>query len=233
MTTTAWYILDSQRWWAKWVNVLHLPYTGWHLSYVVIGASLADTISWTLLGWTLLAFLLGMGIASHCFDLLQGDPLRLKLPRTQLGVVGFGALGVAVSIGLSQWALGNVPIIAIVFIALGIVFAIGYNLEWPGLHGNWQFATWWGVFPLIVGYLAQGLDFSPALIPAVVFAFTSAYAQRVFSTRARLLRRQTLTDDLSAGKTWMLEPLDGGLTWLSIMMVALAVTLAAYRTIGG
>ena len=71
-TTTAWYILDSQRWWARWLNVLHLPYTGWHLSYVVIGASLADTISWTLLGWTLLAFFLGMGIASHCFDLLQG-----------------------------------------------------------------------------------------------------------------------------------------------------------------
>ena len=52
---TAWYIVASDNYVARWVNTLHLPYTGWHLSYVALGASLGATIKWDVLGWALLA----------------------------------------------------------------------------------------------------------------------------------------------------------------------------------
>lgn len=243
MTTAAWYLLKSESTWARWFNVIHFPYTGWHLSYVVLGACLADQLNLALLGWTLLAFFLGMGIAAHCFDLLEGDPLRLGIPRLHLWIVAGIALASAAGIGLWQLALGNIPWFILGLIGLGIIFAAGYSLEWPGLHGDWQFTLWWAGFPLIVSYLAQGLDFTPALIPVLIFALASATAQRVISTRARYLRRQV--DDVSimtdfahclevegetVGKSWMLLPLDRSLAWLSLAMVALALEVLAWRT---
>ena len=63
MTTAAWYVVPSKRPWARWFNTLHWPYTLWHLSYVAIGAALADQVNWALLGWTMVAFFLGMGVA--------------------------------------------------------------------------------------------------------------------------------------------------------------------------
>ncbi len=155
MTTAAWYIVPSKSLWARWFNTLHWPYTLWHLSYPVIGASLATQLNWELLGWTVLAFFLGMGIAAHCFDLIQGDPLRLGLSRRALWVVAMAALTAAAAIGVWQWYAQAVPNVIIIFVGLGMALASGYNLEWPGLHGDWQFAAWWAVFPLLVGYFAQ------------------------------------------------------------------------------
>ena len=35
---------------ADWWTLLHPPYTLWHLSYVVLGAALAESLDWTALG---------------------------------------------------------------------------------------------------------------------------------------------------------------------------------------
>ena len=47
-----------------WLSVLHLPYTAWHLSYVLIGAGLAPRLH-VPAGPTLLAFGLAVGLAAH------------------------------------------------------------------------------------------------------------------------------------------------------------------------
>ena len=87
--------------------MLHLPYTAWHLSYVVIGASLAPHVDLTRLVATLLAFFLAVGIAAHALDELHGRPLRTQIPtavlvrsawrprpaRVALGVVGLSGSG--------------------------------------------------------------------------------------------------------------------------------------------
>lgn len=250
MTTTAWYILPSKRRWARWVNVLHLPYSAWHLSYVVIGAMLAETISWPLLGWTVLAFFLGMGVAAHCFDLIEGDPLKLEISKRHLVVVGLTSILAAMGIGAWQIEIGNVPYALWPVVFIGLFLAVGYNLEWPGMHGDWQFATWWAVFPLLVSYFAQGSGFHPAIILVAGFASSSAMAQRVLSTRARFLRRhvenadcrlygpydQELNthpwDGVIRTKIWLLSPLDLALQYLNGMMVALAVGLVLYRLWG-
>ena len=242
MTTAAWYILPSQRQWAKWFNLLHWPYTLWHLSYAVIGASMATDLDWALLGWIVLAFFLGMGIAAHALDLLQGDPLKQGLNPKMLAVVAAVALVLASLIGALQIYWGNVPVWLLVAILVGVLLSAGYNLEWPKFHGDWQFATWWAVFPFLVGYLAHGADFSPTVALMGVFLFITAFAQRVLSTRVRFLRRKTdnpylaerygdpvqvENGDWGGGKAWLLAADEKALGWMSAGMVVLALALLA------
>lgn len=247
MTTTAWYIIPSNSAWARWVNILHWPYTGWHLSYPALGAALAAELNGPVLAWTLLAFFLGMGVGAHCFDLLKGDPLRLELPRPQLWSVGLAFVGAAAGVGAWQISAGNVPVAVAIALPAGVLLAAGYSLEWPGLHGDWQFSAWWGLFPFLVGYFAQGIDFTPALILGGAFTLLSTRAQRVISTRARFLRRQVQDATVSLQvwhepergyfwgpggyelKPWLLEPLDQGLMWFSLAMPALAGMLILWR----
>ena len=66
------------------------PYTAWHLSYVVIGASLAPHVYPTRLWATLAAFFLAVGVAAHALDELHGRPLGTAIPS--LGALG-GHLG--------------------------------------------------------------------------------------------------------------------------------------------
>ena len=148
MAATAWYIIPSQLRWVRWFNVLHWPYSLWHLSYPAMGAALAEDLSWPLVGWTLLAFFLGMGVAAHCFDLFKGDPLGLSLPRIQLAAVGFGALGLAASLGLWQWAVGNVPSITLYL--------------WPWESCLLSAITWSGLVFTAIGSSPPGGRCSPS-----------------------------------------------------------------------
>lgn len=244
-TATAWYVIPSTNVWARWFNMLHWPYTLWHLSYSVIGAALATELNWALLGWTVLAFFLGMGVAAHALDLLQGDPLRQGINRKALAVVAAVALAGASLIGALQVFWGNVSLWLMIGILLGVLLSAGYNLEWPGFHGDWQFAAWWAVFPFLVGYLAQGIDFEPMVVAVGMFLFITATVQRILSTRVRYLRRKVrgvgisleiFHEEAVSGnhwpwvvgtaawdqKRWMLEPDEKALGWLSAGMVVLA-----------
>jgi hypothetical protein len=143
------------------------------------------------LGWTVLAFFLGMGVGAHCLDLVRGDPLALRLSRSNLALVGFVALAGAAGIGITQVLLENVPGWLTLAIAPGILMAAGYGFEWRWMHGNVQFALFWAVFPFLVGLAAMddAASWGGSLL-MVLFVFATAYAQRVLSTRARYLRRK-------------------------------------------
>src|SRR5271166_6713084 len=86
--------------WREWWTLLHPPYTAWHLSYVVIGASLAPRVYVSRLLYAVAAFFLAVGIAAHALDELHGRPLRTNIPAsvlvavTVLGLAGALALGV-------------------------------------------------------------------------------------------------------------------------------------------
>src|SRR5919201_1843793 len=94
---------------ADWWTLLHPPYTVWHLSYVVIGASIAPTVDVRWLLETLAAFLLAMGFAAHALDELNGRPLRTRIPDgvlrviAALGLTAAVALGVDGTIEISPW----------------------------------------------------------------------------------------------------------------------------------
>ncbi len=244
--TTAWYVIPGDSYLARWLNILHMPYTVWNLSYVVLGAGLAGNVRLDVLGWTVLAFFLGMGVASHAFDLLQGDPLGLRLPRRHLVVVGVVSLTLAAGIGVLNVLWGNIPVWMCGVVCFGVWIAVAYNLEIWGFHGNWQFAAFWGVFPFVVGFLAMSPDEEVWVvgIVGVLFCFLTAWAQRILSTRARYLRREVeevtvglwLREPSSARtvrepKAWLLAPLDAVLRLMSFGMAVLAAMVLLADTV--
>ena len=91
----AFYALTPGGWRDYW-TLLHPPYTIWHLSYVVMGASLAPVVNVRWLVETLIAFFLAMGIAAHALDELHGRPLSTRIPDAvlwALAAIGLGRRG--------------------------------------------------------------------------------------------------------------------------------------------
>lgn len=219
--------------------LLHPPYTAWHLSYVLIGASLAPTLNAVRLIATVLAFFLAVGIAAHALDELRGRPLRTGLPAGVLwtaavvGLLGAVVLGIAGVTVLGPWLLP--------FIALGVFFVFAYNLELlrGQVHGDFWFALSWGAFPVLTAYFAQTGRLSIAALAAAVAGYALSYAQRMLSTPARLLRRRsrsvtgalTLSDgsQIALDQPTLLRPLERALAATSWGVVALSLGLVASR----
>ena len=172
-------------------SILHPPYTIWNMSYAAIGASLAESINWMILFWTLLAFFLGTGIASHALDELKGRPLKTGFSDRELLSFSIAALAACFILALVASFILTPWIMA--FAALGILLVVGYALEWAqGLvHTDLGFALSWGGFPVIVGYFAQEKSISAAALLAAAAAVFYSLAQRKLSTPARFVRRST------------------------------------------
>jgi hypothetical protein len=221
---------------AQWWSVLHPPYTFWHLSYVVLGASLAAHLDVVRLLATLIAFALAVGIAAHALDELQGRPLRTTLPSSALLVVSIVALVGAVTLGLLGLSRTGPGLLA--FIAVGVVLVTGYNLELLGgvLHNASGFALAWGAFPVLTGYFAQTGRLSAASVLVAVAAFGLSLVQRSLSVPARRLRRRVVRvggslslDDGSVeslDRANLLAPLETSLRILSWTTVVLAAGVA-------
>jgi hypothetical protein len=223
----------------QWWTLLHPPYTAWHLSYVVIGASLAPRVDTGRLLATLLAFLLAVGVAAHLLDELHGRPLRTTVPSATL--VAVSAVTLAGAVGLGIAGVGRVGAALIPFIVVGVVLVLGYDLELFGgrLHTTAAFAAGWGSFPVLTAYLAQTGGLGVGVIAVAGAAFGLSWAQRRLSTPARMLRRHVVEaradlvlDDgttLRWGTGDLLRPLEQALRALSWSMVALAAGLAVAR----
>jgi hypothetical protein len=235
----AWYAASPGTW-RDWVTILHLPYTSWHLSYVLIGAALAPVFGLDRLLGTLLAFALAVGVAAHALDELRGRPLGTSISSSVLvGAAGVSLAG-AVLIGVVGaekvgWGLG-------IFMAVGVILVIGYNLElWHGrLHNDFVFALAWGAFPLLTAYYAQAGTIRLPAVVAAAFAFGMSRAQRVLSTDARRLRRRVrsvegVRIDLDGtreaiSQSTLLRPLEQTLVALSWSMPAIGIALILART---
>jgi len=225
---------------SDWWNVLHPPYTIWHLSYAVIGAALAPDLSWGALGATILAFFLAVGVSAHALDELHGRPLRTQISGRTLRVAAGSALVGAIALGVVGVVRGGYALV--VLIPIGTVLVLAYNLELRGgrLHNDLAFALSWGGFPVVVGYAAQQPPFDLARLACVALAALAAialaHAQRQLSTPARHLRRRAA--DVLAEVRYadgsrsrlvredLLAPLEGGLKALSWAMPLLASSLA-------
>jgi hypothetical protein len=234
----AWYALAAGGW-RDYVTLLHVPYTAWHLSYVVIGGCLATSVAWGRLGATVAAFALALGIAAHALDELNGRPLRTRIPHDVLIALAVVATAAACAIGLvvlvpfRPWLTLVVPV--------GVFLLVAYNLELFGgrFHSDLWFGLAWGGFPLLCGYaaVAGGLD-ATALV-AAAFAVCLSLAQRVLSTPVRDVRRRTLAvrgeielldgrvDELDAAR--LIAPSEKALRLLALAIVLLAAALVVFR----
>src|ERR1700674_4068637 len=237
----AYYAARTTGWRRDVWALLHPPYTPWHLSYVLIGASLAPTVSVVRLVATVLAFFLAVGVAAHALDELRGRPLQTELPAGVLwaaaliGLVGAVALGIAGVFVVGPWLLP--------FIAMGVFFVFAYNLELlrGKVHGDFWFALSWGAFPVLTAYFAQTGRISIVALAAAVAGYALSYAQRMLSTPARLLRRRSrsVTGELTLAdgsqvlldRPTLLRPLERALAASSWGIVALALGMVASRLV--
>jgi hypothetical protein len=130
-----------------------------------------------------------------------------------------------------------------VFIAVGPLLVLGYNLELFGgrLHTDLAFAAAWGAFPVLVGYFAQAERLDVTALLGAAAALGLSLAQRALSTPARALRRRVARVDGSIamrdGTTveldprLLLRPLEGALRAMSWAVVALALALVVARVL--
>lgn len=225
--------------WRAWVTLLHLPYSAWHLSYVVIGGCLAAQVAWGRLGLTVLAFALALGVGAHALDELHGRPLgttvtaRALVTATVVSVLVACAIGVVVALRTTSWLF--------VAIALGAFLVPAYNLELLGgrLHSDIAFALAWGAFPVLTSFLAQTGTVRGEAALAAAWATALSLAQRRLSTAARRIRRDvarvdgtmTLRDGRveQLGAPSLVDAPEQALRLLTLATVLLAATLVFLR----
>jgi hypothetical protein len=179
--------------WRDYVTLLHLPYTTWHLSYVVIGACLAPHVPAWRLVVTVAAFFLGLGVGAHALDELNGRPLQTRIPTALLialaagSLAGASAIGIAVAIEHNLWLL--------LFVAFGAFIAVAYNLELFGglFHNGFWLAAAWGAFPVLTAYFAMADRITGEAVLTALFAALLIRAQQVLSTVVRDVRRRTVS----------------------------------------
>lgn len=234
----AFYALSPGGWRDYW-TLLHPPYTIWHLSYVVIGASLAPEVNVPWLLETLAAFFLAMGVAAHALDELDGRPLRTRIPSGVLIALAVVGLGGAVTLGVH----GTVEVSAWLwpFIVVGGFLVVAYNMELFGgvFHTDLWFALAWGAFPVLTAAFAQTATVTVAAVLAAAACAAISAAQRVLSTPVRRLRRNVsavrgeliLNDGSSEAldASTLRDAPEGALRWLSVAMPLLAVALLVAR----
>jgi len=225
--------------WRDYVTLLHPPYTLWHLSYVALGAALAPAMKWSVLGWTVLAFLLAMGVGAHALDELNGRPLRTAIRARVLvllaacSIAGACAIGVVVAARSTWWLLA--------FIAFGAFVVVAYNLELFGgaFHSDLWFAAAWGAFPALTAYFASAQRIRGEAVVAALFALLTSLAQRRLSTQVRFVRRRVAAVEgrvtLDDGNVLAVDPdllaraPDVALKLLAAAMPALAAALLLAR----
>ena len=225
--------------WRDYVTLLHLPYTAWHLAYVVVGGCLAAEVSWSRLGLTVLAFFLAMGVGAHALDELAGRPLQTKIPSAVLivlaavSVAAACAIGIGVALSFSLWIL---PLVAV-----GAFLVPAYNLELFGgrFHSDLWFAVSWGAFPLVTGYVACAGSLGAAALVAAAWAAILSFAQRRLSTPVRHVRRDVtavsgaleLTDGTHepVSREVLVAAPEAALRLLAASTVLIAAALVAFR----
>ena len=212
--------------WRDYVTLLHPPYTLWHLSYVALGAALAPRMQWGLLGWTVLAFLLAMGVGAHALDELHGRPLRTQIPGSVL--VGLAAASIAAACAIGIVVATRTTIWLLAFVAFGGLVVVAYNLELLGgaVHTDYWFAGAWGAFPVLTAYFASAERIRAEALAAAAFAFLVSLGQRRLSTVVRGVRRGAAPP---ADAELALQAPEAALRLLSAALPALAAALLLLR----
>ncbi|HEY2479347.1 MAG TPA: hypothetical protein VGI17_11545 [Solirubrobacterales bacterium] len=226
------------------VNVLHPPYTLWHVANVALGAAVAVHVYPVRVAAAVGAFFLAVGIGAHCLDELNGRPLGTRLSQRALAAMAVGGLGGALAIGIVGVFVVSPTLIPLIL--FGAFIAPAYNLELFGgrFHTDFWLAASWGGFSALTGWWVNALGVHSvrealAAAAVVLACYTLTRVQRRLSTPVRELRRRTVAVEgeqrLADGtvrqidRDLMTGPLDGGLRGLSLAVPLLAFAALVVR----
>ena len=176
------------------LTLLHPPYTAWHLSYFVFGAAVAPTVHVDRLLWGLAAFALAVGVAAHALDELHDRPLGTELSDRTLILLAAGSLAGAVAIGVGGrgrasrrgWLRSCSP-------AACSCPPTTSSSRGGRFHSDLWFAIGWGAFPAFTGYFVMAERVAPPGLLIAAGCLAISVAQRRLSSRARELRRRTVS----------------------------------------
>ena len=237
--TPTFYALRGTSRWKEYLNLLHVPYTLLHLSYVVLGAAVAPTLHVDRLAGTLIAFFLAVGISAHALDELNGRPLGTRIPSSIL--VGLAILSLAGALALGTVASLTITVWIVPFIGFGGFIVVAYNLGlWSGrFHSDIWFAFAWGAFPALTSYWINAISLDLAAVLLAGSCLTLSLVQRTLSTQVRTIRRKALSVEgtmrLADGSisqinaSTMISAPEQALRLLSVSAVLLASSLLAFR----
>ena len=217
--------------WGDLFTLLHPPYTAWHLSYVVYGASVAAEFDLLRLAGTLAAFFFGTGIAAHALDEWHSRPLGTRFSDGALLTLGVG--GLAGSTVVAVFGLFVISPWTLAWAAIGAVLVLCYTLEWHRLlHTDLVFGLAWGGFPVLVGYWAQAEQWGVAALLIALAATLMSLAQRALSKPARYVRRNALdasvkVEGTAGAERWPRDRLLATWEWPLKLLSAAVATLAA------
>jgi hypothetical protein len=235
----AWYALESRGALADFFNLLHPPYTLWHLSYVLIGIALSPTIYLFRSIAVLVSFFLGLGIGAHALDETMGNPLKTRLSKRALYSIGFTSLVIAAGIG--GYYVLTLSIFLLPLILIEVFFALSYNLESFNrrFHNGFVFSISWGALPLITGYFVNALSLSFGAILASVAVALLTFVQRTLSTQARSVRRSVGSpvralklengEEIGITSNDIISPAEKSLKALTLTIFVFAVALICQR----
>jgi hypothetical protein len=238
----SWYALEGRGVLTDLVNLLHPPYTLWHLSYVAIGIALSPVIHVDRSVAVLVAFFLGLGVGAHALDETMGNPLKTRLAKSKLYFIGLSALGAAAAIG-GYYAL-TLSLLLVPIIVAEVFLALAYNLEafHRSFHNGLVFSLSWGVLPFLTGYFVNALSISLTAVLASLAIGLLTYVQRTLSLQARMVRRkldspvQALKlesgEEIRVTTGELLSPAEKSLKLLTLTVFILAVALLCQRVLG-
>ncbi len=235
----AWYTLGGRGVLTDLVNLLHPPYTLWHLSYVVIGIALAPVINMDRSLAVIIAFFLGLGIGAHALDETMGNPLKTKLSRQKLYLIGLSSLTVATAIG--AYYVITLSVLLLPIILVEVFFALAYNLETfnKRFHNTIVFSISWGVLPFLTGYFVNSLSVSlGALLTSLAIGLLT-YVQRTLSLQARAVRRNIDSpiralklengEEIQVSASDLISPAEKSLKALTLTIFIFAIALICQR----
>jgi hypothetical protein len=178
------------------VNVLHPPYTVWHVANVALGAAVAAHVYPVRVAAAIAAFFLAVGVGAHALDELNGRPLGTQLSKRALIAMAVGGLGGALAIGIVGVFVVSPTLIPLIL--FGAFIAPAYNLELFGgrFHTDFWLAASWGGFSALTGWWVNALGvhsvregFAAAAVVVACYGLTRV--QRHLSTPVRDLRRRS------------------------------------------
>jgi hypothetical protein len=202
-TKGAWYAQSGSKA-RELFTIIHLPYTSMVLSYLLVGAALSPTLHLERVGWSLVAYFLGLGLSAHALneiharhwgDVVSENELKLLFALPLIGAISIGVYGMYVLYGTTAGVFA--PLVLFVFICLEIFFVFTYNtgLYKGRFHGDVSFAFSWAALPTLVSYYVNSLEVTvPAVLMALAMASTAGIEINLSRWCKDLRRQRPLTE---------------------------------------
>lgn len=157
------------------MTLLHLPFSGIVMAFVVIGATMANEVHINRLILALMGVFSALQ-SSHYLDEIKGHPWNTKISDRLLYLTGFAFLAIGAAIGI--YLSLTVSLLIAIFILPALFFPVAYSLElWKDkFHNPLWFGVSWGALTYLGSYFLQSLTINlVAIIMSIAIGIQSAY----------------------------------------------------------